>query len=113
MTGFLTDGVWLPLVLGHTRMDSPNSTSDFATQPARPKPRTHWTISGRIGALKTAGRGTVSLRRWPSPEAMDTVGRVAMLTVYLVIAAFEELQSPNTLVYEVVNGSILGCVRCK
>ena len=38
----------------------------------------YWTMSGRIGALNTAGRGIVSGNLSPSAEAIDTVGRVAI-----------------------------------
>ena len=41
-------------------------------------------MSGRIGAVKTAGRGMVSGSLDPSPEAIDTVGRVAILVDSLI-----------------------------
>ena len=41
--------------------------------------RSYWTISGRMGALNTAGRGCVFPLALPSLPAMVTVGRVAIV----------------------------------
>lgn len=40
----------------------------------------YWTMSGRIGALKTLGSGWVSLEAAPSAPWMVTVGRLAILS---------------------------------
>jgi hypothetical protein len=42
----------------------------------------YWTTSGRIGELKTAGRGWVSPVLEPSPPKMPTVGRFDILTFW-------------------------------
>ena len=41
----------------------------------------YWTISGRIGAVNTAGRGCVAPEGLPSAVAMETVGREAIVSV--------------------------------
>ncbi len=40
---------------------------------------TYWTMSGRMGDLKTSGRGWLDSLALPSAEMMVTVGRLAML----------------------------------
>ena len=39
----------------------------------------YWTMSGRIGALNTAGRVWVEPELLPSPPMIPTVGRLAIL----------------------------------
>ena len=46
-----------------------------------PNIETYWTMSGRIGDLKTAGRGCVDPLGVPSAPAMVTVGRVVMFAL--------------------------------
>ena len=48
-------------------------------------------MSGRIGALNTAGRGWVEPEGLPSPEAMVTVGRVVMMKCDVKIVGVLEL----------------------
>ena len=45
---------------------------------------TYWTISGRIGALKTLGSGWVAFPAAPSPEMMLTVGLLVIFACWLV-----------------------------
>jgi len=86
VTSLLAHGVWLSLVLGHTSVDGPDvSISDFSLPPHRRRfVKSYWTMSGRIGALKTFGNGWVASLALPSAEMMVTVGRVVILSAVLV-----------------------------
>lgn len=56
MAGLLAHSVWLSLVLGHSGVDGPalrSATAQFLSMFAF----AYCTMSGRIGALKTFGRG--------------------------------------------------------
>lgn len=78
MTSLLAHSVWLPLVLCHSGVNSPMDPSAVDSSHTR-SIESYWTISGRIGALKTLGRGCVCSLAEPSAEMMVTVGRLVML----------------------------------
>lgn len=60
----------------------------------------YWTISGRIGALKTLGRGIVFDVAAPSAPTMPTVGLEVIVAAGLVCCwikpGFDEVQNPPT-----------------
>ena len=79
MTGLLAHCVWLSLVFSHTGVYCPELSSVSHSVCPWLSKWPYWTMSGRIGALNTVGKGWVDPLGVPSCEAMVTVGRVAIL----------------------------------
>lgn len=77
MASLFAHGIWLPLVLGHASVDGSVFPSASIIRSVEDGVA-YWTISGRIGALKTLGRGIVFLVAAPSAPIMPTVGRLVM-----------------------------------
>lgn len=89
MTSVLSYGVRLTLVLGHAGVDMPVLL--LAHIPFFPawsvvlkSEFSYWTMSARMGALKTLGRGWVFWLAAPSAPMIVTVGRDISSTVWLV-----------------------------
>lgn len=86
VASLLAHCVRLTLVLGHAGVHSPAlllaMLSRFLVASAF---CAYWTMSGRIGALKTFGRVRVSLPAAPSAPWTVTVGREDMVAVWLVL----------------------------
>jgi len=79
MTSLLAHGVWLTLVLGHASVDLPavpkvsqRWSQRCASISEGDEGLSYWTMSGRIGALKTFGRGCVLELAEPSAERTVT-----------------------------------------
>lgn len=79
MAGFLAHGIWLTLVLCHASVYLSKSTSAWIFFGYKVI-STYWTMSGRIGDLKTLGNVTLSLLALPSGEMTVTVGRLVILS---------------------------------
>ena len=79
MASLLAHSIWLPLVLGHASVDGSAAISANTLQ--FHVAFSYWTMSGRIGALNTSGRGCVELLAEPSADRMETVGRLVILAV--------------------------------
>ena len=80
MTSVLSYGVRLTLVLGHAGVDMPvRLLANIPFFPARSvvleSEFSYWTMSARMGALKTLGRGWVFWLAAPSAPMIVTVGR--------------------------------------
>lgn len=109
MASLLAHGIRLTLVLGHSSVNAPGTSSALARQ-LIDRRGPYWTMSGRMGALKTFGRGCVSPLGLPSAEAMVTVGRVDILIcLQLTMGGYVvELQLQQRLED---SGRITVCVR--
>lgn len=91
VTSVLSYGVRLALVLGHASVDMPVRVLANILFPqffpslvgGVGSEISYWTMSARMGALKTLGRGWVFWLAAPSAPMMVTVGR-DILTVWLV-----------------------------
>jgi hypothetical protein len=81
VTSLLAHGVGLSLVLGHTSVDGPARGSDQPLSMVWARSQSYWTMSGRMGALKTLGRGWLASPALPSAEMMETVGLLVILAV--------------------------------
>lgn len=80
VAGLLAHGVRLALVLGHAGVDSPGRVLvNCSSSLLRLQKGSYWTMSGRMGALKTFGRGWVLEEALPSAEMMVTTGRLVIL----------------------------------
>ena len=65
-------------------------------------------MSGRMGALNTAGKGMVSFIGFPSAEAIDTVGRVAMMNAVDVLQRQSSFPKIEAIVVEFEVGKNCG-----
>jgi hypothetical protein len=81
VASLLAHGVGLSLVLGHTSVDGPARGSDQPLSMVQARNQSYWTMSGRMGALKTLGRGWLASPALPSAEMMETVGLLVILAV--------------------------------
>jgi hypothetical protein len=79
MTSFFAHSIRLPLILSHASVNSPAKSASF--HGCSQLQSTHCTMSGRIGALKTLGKGWVSLLAEPSGDIIVTTGRLVILVV--------------------------------
>ena len=76
MTSVLSYGIRLTLVLGHASVDVPALLLVFpAWSVVLESEFSYWTMSARMGALKTLGRGWVFWLAAPSAPMIVTVGR--------------------------------------
>ena len=80
MTSVLSYGVRLTLVLGHAGVDVPVLLLVYipffpAWSEVLESEFSYWTMSARMGALKTLGRGWVFWLAAPSAPMIVTVGR--------------------------------------
>ena len=85
----LAHSIRLTLVLRHSGVDLPTLCQSLPS--LIPCYFAYWTISGRIGALKTLGRGCVSLPAAPSAPWMVTVGRLVIVAV-VVLLVVDDIQ---------------------
>ena len=88
MTSVLSYGVRLTLVLGHAGVDVPVLLLVYipffpAWSVVLESEFSYWTMSARMGALKTLGRGWVFWLAAPSAPMIVTVGR-DILTVCIL-----------------------------
>ncbi len=89
VTSLLSDSVWLTLVLGHSGVDSPVKRFNQQLLPSSHRCSsaqlrvswTYWTISGRIGEVKTFGSGWVTPLAVPSADRIVTVGLDAISVI--------------------------------
>ena len=103
VTGLLAHSVGLSLVLGHASVDAPALQSAIFV-PASPSliaNSSYWTMSGRIGALKTLGRGWLASLAEPSAEMMVTVGLEVILACVVVGGRVQMIQGQLCEVLEV------------
>jgi hypothetical protein len=89
VTSVLGYGVRLALVLGHAGVDMPGrvlaNIPFFAwSEVLLESEVAYWTMSARMGALKTLGKGWVFWLAAPSAPMMVTVGRDILTAMWLV-----------------------------
>lgn len=94
MASLLAHGVRLPLVLGHTGMDGPTRNQSWPWM-SKLCAAAYWTMSGRIGALNTSGRGCVCSLALPSAEMIVTTGLLVILSAVVVVVSPSRLEVEN------------------
>ena len=100
MTSVLSYGVRLTLVLGHAGVDVPVLLlAHIPFFPARSvvleSEFSYWTMSARMGALKTLGRGWVFWLAAPSAPMIVTVGRDILVDSVCSCVSIKQSSTPR------------------
>jgi hypothetical protein len=124
VTSVLGYGVRLALVLGHAGVDMPGrvlaNIPFFAwSEVLLESEVAYWTMSARMGALKTLGKGWVFWLAAPSAPMMVTVGRDILTAMWLVgtvripaIVDTSRLQKVRRSLILLLPPQICGCGPC-